>query len=201
MHRQGQGTQALRVRREGQPGGHAPARPDGGCPFFPGQPHDGHTLAEQLEQTNTLLQDIGVKPTTADVDLRFNGVDEACAPAQIIHRGKFKPLDAQQWLKRRQAIEPAVGHTKSDNRMDRCLLSGSSGGALHAVLCAARFNIRWLLRAIATKGLAALLLVFSQLASHAACIGNVLQIPTLATGRTDRQLLCRREPITNLITG
>ena len=175
-----------------------------GARSFPGNPYDGHTLAEQLEQTNTLLQDIGVKPTTAVVDLGFNGVDEACASVQIIHRGKFKPLDAQQrkWLKRRQAIEPAIGHTESDNRMDRCLLSGSSGGALHAVLCAARFNIRWLLRAIATKGLAALLLVFSQLASYAACIGNVLQIPTLATGRTDRQLLCRREPVTpNLITG
>ena len=80
---------------------------------FPGNPYDGHTLAEQLEQTNTLLQDIGVKPTTAVVDLGFRGVDEACAPVQIIHRGKFKSLDAQQrkWLKRRQAIEPAIGHS------------------------------------------------------------------------------------------
>jgi hypothetical protein len=40
--------------------------------------------------------------------------------------------------------------------MDRCWLSGNSGDALHAVLCAAGFNIRWLLRAIATNGLAAL---------------------------------------------
>src|SRR5487761_2022536 len=115
-----------------------------GARSFPGNPYDGHTLAEQLEQTNTLLQDIGVKPTTAVVDLGFRGVDEACAPVQIIHRGKFKSLDAQQrrWLKRRQAIEPAIGHTKSDNRMDRCWLGGSSGDALHAVLCAAGFNIR-----------------------------------------------------------
>ena len=127
-----------------------------GARSFPGNPYDGHTLAEQLEQTNTLLQDIGVKPTTAVVDLGFRGVDEACAPVQIIHRGKFKSLDAQQrrWLKRRQAIEPAIGHTKSDNRMDRCWLSGSSGDALHAVLCAAGFNIRWLLRAIVRLGVA-----------------------------------------------
>jgi IS5 family transposase len=35
---------------------------------------------------------------------------------EIIHRGKFKSLTAQQrrWLKRRQAIEPMIGHTKSD---------------------------------------------------------------------------------------
>jgi len=159
-----------------------------GARTFPGNPYDGHTLAEQLEQTNTLLQDIGVKPTTAVVDLGFRGVDEACSPVQIIHRGKFKSLDAQQrrWLKRRQAIEPAIGHAKSDHRMDRCWLVGSTGDALHAVLCAAGFNIRWLLRAIAAKGLMALLLVFSQLALCAACIGRVLRNPTPAIGPSDR---------------
>lgn len=175
-----------------------------GARSFPGNPYDGHTLAEQLEQTNTLLQDIGVKPTTAVVDLGFRGVDEACAPVHLIHRGKFKSLDKQQrrWLKRRQAIEPAIGHTKSDNRMDRCWLSGSGGDALHAVLCAAGFNIRWLLRAIAAKGLAALLLLFSQLALYAPCIGNALINPTPATGRTDRRLECRRWPVTSsLATG
>ncbi len=160
-----------------------------GARSFPGNPYDGHTLAEQLEQTNTLLQYIGVKPTTAVVDLGFRGVDEACAPVQIIHRGKFKSLDAQQrkWLKRRQAIEPAIGHTKSDNRMDRCWLGGSSGDALHAVLCAAGFNIRWLLRAIATKGLAALLLPFSQVALYAACIGNVLRSGLHVVAQRDRR--------------
>ena len=170
-----------------------------GARSFPGNPYDGHTLAEQLEQTNTLLQDIGVKPTTAVVDLGFRGVDEACAPVQIIHRGKFKSLDAQQrkWLKRRQAIEPAIGHTKSDNRMDCCWLGGSSGDALHAVLCAAGFNIRWLLRAITAKGLAALLLVFSQLTLYAARIGKLPRTPTLATGRTDRRLDCPRWPVTS----
>ena len=147
-----------------------------GARSFPGNPYDGHTLAEQLEQTTTLLQDVGVKPTTAVVDLGFRGVDEVCAPVQIIHRGKLKSLDTQQrrWLKRRHAIEPAIGHAKSDHRMDRCWLGGASGDALHAVLCAAGFNILWLLRAIAAKGLAALVLVFSQVVLYAACIGRVL---------------------------
>jgi hypothetical protein len=45
-----------------------------------------------------------------------------------------------------------IGHTKSDNRMDRCWLSGSTGDALHAVLCAAGFNIRWLLRRSPPRG-------------------------------------------------
>jgi transposase, IS5 family len=41
--------------------------------------------------------------------------------------------------------------------MDRCNLKGSEGDALHAVLCAAGYNIRWLLRMIIKKGLGFLL--------------------------------------------
>lgn len=55
---------------------------------LPGNPYDGHTLAEQLEQTTTLLQDLGVKPTTAIVDLGYRGADADIAPVQLIHRGK-----------------------------------------------------------------------------------------------------------------
>ena len=124
-----------------------------GARSFPGNPYDGHTLAAQLEQTTTLLQDLGVKPLTAVVDLGYRGVDAQVAPVEVIHRGKFKSLTAVQkrWLKRRQAVEPAIGHAKADHRMDRCWLKGSEGDALHAVLCAAGFNLRWLLRAIAKQ--------------------------------------------------
>ena len=59
----------------------------------------------------------------------------------------------KRWLKRRQAIEPMIGHVKSDNRMDRCWLQGALGDALHALSCAAGYNIRWLLRAIVRLGL------------------------------------------------
>jgi transposase, IS5 family len=153
-----------------------------GARSFPGNPYDGHTLAEQLEQTTNLLQDIGVAPSTAVVDLGFRGVDEACAPVQLIHRGKFKSLGAQQrqWLKRRQAIEPAIGHAKSDHRLDRCWLKGANGDALHAVLCAAGFNIRWLLRAIAAKGLRGLLLTLSQWAMWLRWLASALHIAPAA---------------------
>ena len=48
----------------------------------------------------------------------------------------------------RQAVEPAIGHLKTDHRMDRCWLQGAVGDALHAVSCAAGYNLRWLMRAI-----------------------------------------------------
>ena len=50
-----------------------------GARSLPGNPYDGHTLAEQLEQTTVLLQDLGVKPHTAIVDLGYRGAEPALA--------------------------------------------------------------------------------------------------------------------------
>ena len=124
-----------------------------GARAFPGNPFDGHTLSAQLEQTTNLLQDLGRQPKQAIVDLGYRGVDADNPGVEIIHRGKYKALTALQrrWLKRRQAIEPAIGHTKSDHRMDRCWLKGALGDALHAISCAAGYNIRWLMRAIVAQ--------------------------------------------------
>jgi hypothetical protein len=60
-------------------------------------------------------------------------------------------LSKQQkdWLKRRTAVKPAIGHLKSDHRMDRCWLQGALGDALHSISYAAGYNLRWLMRAIA----------------------------------------------------
>ena len=49
-------------------------------------------------------------------------------------------------LKRRAAIEPTIGHLKSDNRMDRNYLTGQEGDRINAVLAAAGYNLRKLLR-------------------------------------------------------
>jgi transposase, IS5 family len=48
-------------------------------------------------------------------------------------------------IKRRSAIEPTIGHMKSDGRLARNPLKGALGDALHAVLCGAGHNIRLLL--------------------------------------------------------
>ena len=48
-------------------------------------------------------------------------------------------------LRRRSAIEPVIGHAKSDHRMDRNYLKGSEGDAINAVLAAAGYNFRRLL--------------------------------------------------------
>jgi IS5 family transposase len=131
-----------------------------GARTFPGNPYDGHTLNSQLEQIQILLEGVGVKPKQAVVDLGFRGVDGDNPDVEILHRGRWKSMTRAQrrWLKRRQAVEPAIGHLTSDHRMERCWLRGEQGDAIHAVLCAAGYNLRWLLRAIARLNIAPLLL-------------------------------------------
>jgi transposase, IS5 family len=125
-----------------------------GARAFHGNPYDGHTLTEQLEQATILMQDSDAKPATAFVDLGYRGVDADNPDVHIVHRGKAKRISEQdrRLLKRRQAIEPIIGHLKADHRMGRCHLKGEQGDRLHAVLCAAGYNIKWLLRMIARKG-------------------------------------------------
>ena len=105
------------------------------------------------------MQSIGIQPQTAFVDLGYRGVDKDNPGLDIKHRGKFKTLSKQDkaLLKRRQAIEPIIGHLKADHRLNRCHLKGAQGDSLHAVLCAAGYNLRWLLRMIAKKGMGPLL--------------------------------------------
>jgi transposase, IS5 family len=128
-----------------------------GARSFPGNPYDGHILSAQLEQSTNLLQDLGVGPKEVVVDLGFRGevVQASCPGIEIIHRGKYKMLTQEQkrWLKRRQAVEPAIGHLKCDHGMDKCWFAGELGDVLHALSCAVGYNVRCLLRAIARLGL------------------------------------------------
>ena len=114
-----------------------------GARSFPNNPYDGDTLAEQLEQVEILS---GQRPSTALVDLGYRGreVDGVA----IVHRGQAKTLTRAQkrWLRRRQAVEPVIGHLKADHQMDRCRLKGALGDAMHAIACAAGYNLRWLMR-------------------------------------------------------
>lgn len=82
-----------------------------GAKTFPGNPYDGHILHKQLTQTRTLLGNAGSTPKQVIVDLGFRGVDTDNLDVNIIHR-KCKSLTMPQrrWLKRRQAMEPAIGH-------------------------------------------------------------------------------------------
>ena len=120
-----------------------------GARSFPGNPYDGDTLAQQIEQAGILT---GRQPKIAIVDLGYRG--RTVEGTEILHRGKAKRLTRRQWcwLKRRQTIEPIIGHVKNDCGMRRSRLKGVNGDAIHAVACAAGYNLRWLLRLITAFG-------------------------------------------------
>ncbi len=150
---------------------------------FPGNPYDGHILNAVLEQATNLTQDLNVTIRHVIADLGFRGVDSDNPDKQIIHRGKFKSLSSQQkgWLRRRQAVEPAIGHLKSDHRLDRCWLQGALGDALHAISCAAGYNLRWLLRAIARLGIGPAFLCLLQMVLAAAIDPHAMSEPRRRT--------------------
>lgn len=157
-----------------------------GARTFPGNPYDGHILSAVLEQATNLTQDIAANLKHIVVDLGFRGVDADNPGKEIIHRGKFKSLSKQQkgWLKRRTAVEPAIGHLKSDHRMDRCWLQGALGDALHSISCAAGYNVRWLMRAITRLGISPAFLrllqpALSQLRALQSHYGAAIHIETM----------------------
>jgi hypothetical protein len=49
-------------------------------------------------------------------------------------------------MRRRAAIEPVIGHTKNEHRMDCNYLAGRNGDANNAILAAAGYNFRRLIR-------------------------------------------------------
>lgn len=47
--------------------------------------------------------------------------------------------------KRRQVVEPMIGHMKADGLLNRNWLRGALGDAMHAVMCGAGHNLRMVL--------------------------------------------------------
>jgi IS5 family transposase len=131
-----------------------------GMRAMPGNPYDGHTLAEALEQVEILTDR---RPGLAVVDrgYRGHGVETTRVLISGTRRG-LTPMLAKL-LRRRSAIEPEIGHMKTDGRLARCPLKGTEGDAIFAVLCACGHNIRKILahlRALLSFLIAALIIAF-----------------------------------------
>ena len=109
----------------------------------PGNPYDGHTLGEALEQVEILTDQ---KPEFAFVDrgYRGHGVENVKVFISGAKRGVTRTI--AKLLRRRSAIEPMIGHMKNDGRLTRCPLKGTEGDAIFAVLCGCGHNIRMILR-------------------------------------------------------
>jgi len=113
---------------------------------LPGAPYDGHTLEKVIPDIEAItgatlsriLADAGYKGHKTPPGYKFR------VYTQGQKRGVTKEIKRQ--LKRRASIEPVIGHTKSEHRMDRNYLAHRHGDAANAVLAAAGYNFRRLIR-------------------------------------------------------
>lgn len=113
---------------------------------LPGNPYDGHTLATVIPAIQALIgntldriiADAGYRGHNAPPDHKF----------KVFTAGQKRRVTPQikREMKRRAAVEPVIGHLKDDHRMGRNQLAHSSGDAINAVLAAAGYNFRRLLK-------------------------------------------------------
>ena len=118
-----------------------------GAKSFTGSPYDGHTLNEQMKQVKNL---IGDRVSEAHVDMGYRGHNYDGAITVHVdkrRRGRTTPA-LWRWMKRRAAIEPSIGHLKSEHRLERNRLKGAAGNAINAILAAAAINFHKLLTAL-----------------------------------------------------
>lgn len=112
---------------------------------LPGNPYDGHTLQACIEQARRVT---GVAPTEAYADRGYKGhgcnTDFFKVWISGSKRGVTKAIERK--LKRRNAVEPVIGHMKSDGRLARNFLKGVEGDAMNALLCGAGYNLRKILK-------------------------------------------------------
>jgi len=113
---------------------------------LPGNPYDGHTLATVIPEIETLvgntieriLADKGYRGHNAPPDYKF----------RVFTSGQKRHMTPKikRELRRRSAVEPVIGHLKSDHRMERNYLWHREGDAANAILAAVGYNFRRLIQ-------------------------------------------------------
>jgi len=110
-------------------------------------PYDGHTIEPALEQVErirpnkklkTLIGDRGYKGQT-----HINGVEiKIPKPFNDNKMSKYQQIKSRRQFKRRAAIEPIIGHLKTDYRLGRNFYKGIFGDNINIMLAAAAFNFK-----------------------------------------------------------
>lgn len=107
--------------------------------------YDGHTLEAVLEQVQKLT---GKFPVKAKVDRGYRGKSKIGETEILI---PSKPKKSHSYYqrkklsdahKRRAAIEPVIGHLKSNHRLNRNFYKGIVGDNINIMLAAAAFNFK-----------------------------------------------------------
>ena len=107
--------------------------------------YDGHTLPSVLEQVVKLT---GKSPRKAKVDRGYRGKNKVGETDILIPSNPkksdsyYKRKKLSNAHKKRAAIEPVIGHLKSDHRLNRNYYKGVVGDNINIMLAAAAFNFK-----------------------------------------------------------
>ena len=128
---------------------------------LPGAPYDGHTLATVIPEIEAQL---GASLARIVADRGYRGHNAPPDHKMKVYisgqrRGVTEAI--RRDLRRRSAVEPVIGHAKSEHRMGRNFLKGTHGDAANAVLAAAGYNFRRLLAWLAAIWRVLLMAVFA----------------------------------------
>lgn len=113
---------------------------------LPGNPYDGHTLATVIPDMEKMIGN-ELSRILADAGYRGHNAPES-HKLRVFTSGQKRRLTPaiKRQMRRRSAVEPVIGHLKSEHRMDRNYLAGEQGDAVNSVLAAAGYNFSLLLR-------------------------------------------------------
>jgi IS5 family transposase len=113
---------------------------------LPGNPYDGHTLKTVIPEMEALIGNI-IERLLGDKGYRgHNAPPEYKFRVFISGQKRRVTPKIKRELRRRSAIEPVIGHLKSEHRMGRNYLWHRQGDAANAILAAAGYNFRRLIR-------------------------------------------------------
>src|SRR5260370_39459384 len=107
---------------------------------LPGNPYDGHTLGSVIDASEKLT---GRAIERAYVDKGYRGHDTA-NPRRVFISGQKRDVFGaiKRQLRRPSAIDPVIGHKKTDGQIGRCHLKGREGDAANVILTAVGHNLR-----------------------------------------------------------
>jgi len=116
---------------------------------FDGNPHDSKTIAPLLEQ---MEKNLGYTPKEVIYDRAGRGVKKigntiVSVPSKPNKRdSQYQRQKKRKKFRRRAAIEPIIGHLKTDFRMGQNYLHGEDSPQINAFLAAAGWNLKQMMK-------------------------------------------------------
>lgn len=109
--------------------------------------HDGKTLEDVLNKAHE-VRDTKIKEAVCDRGYRGKqkvGEVDIVLPKPALKRdNRYQRDKKRKKCRRRAAIEPLIGHLKSDHRMIRCYLKGFLGDQINVLMAACAWNLsKW----------------------------------------------------------